>query len=804
MSRLLLDGLARLQNKSRIPASKWREWCDVLGLDPVDAGETWEEVCYPLMIATRIMPVQEVSYILQMRASRPELNIFDFKEEVPRILHAITFLYDLKDERLTKGRIKSYLFKFYKKSSIGVSANQIPSAFIQCFIVELCSLVVIVKVLRRASISLSGALKLLIEGHGCPGQLVELGRNSLGEISYAEAVRDFLESLDLESKDSGTQSAVKDTAGDLGVAAAGEGGVGALKGDVATCLKKFKIALEAIYKEEAVNGEVIQESAVLLSERLKAIIDFNPLQAVVPDLEEAQAIARRRERAKSASHGGKAAVNINAASGAVVAASAGDISSGPAGSGRGEVGKFGAAAAAMPSSRSNKMVEAEGSELGDVDPPESIEVEIVTKGEFSDRIYEIGGLLSSIEPADQKIWSIFLEPDAQIENLPVFARALTIENTSTYQVYTAIKRIAQLAYLKKMIPVHDIRELRKRNFTSEVTIFANSVKNTTRSFSPSDRQLAPLARILDHASAALLRLEALRTNYVFGLHYPDNYSEEAVLRYCEEVLHLITDLAERTILEQARQLADLDTSSMLELFAANKFVEQLLETCCDYVQKLKDQGHVQSPQQVGKAIADNALEFSDVEMPGAPPEAMPAQLLQASEMGEVFDAVYAYLVTRAWRVMGPIHEPEKTAARLKEMLRKSLVSSFVLRAEKKRHHENPHLALSVVGLDKICGDPNFKDLCIRVDEDGKVIYHDDFEDGSYVDLFELREYKPSRVHVRAKEEARQNNAEELQTGSKYLYTVGCTNQLFGKSPSVVINNCIRNEDGSPKVFPIFN
>ena len=90
---------------------------------------------------------------------------------------------------------------------------------------------------------------------------------------------------------------------------------------------------------------------------------------MVPDLEEAQAIARRRERAKSASHGGKAAVNINAASGAVVAASAGDTSSGPAGSGRGEVGKLGAAAAAMPSSRSNKMVEAEGSELGDVDPP---------------------------------------------------------------------------------------------------------------------------------------------------------------------------------------------------------------------------------------------------------------------------------------------------------------------------------------------------------------------------------------------------------------------------------------------------
>ena len=172
-------------------------------------------------------------------------------------------------------------------------------------------------------------------------------------------------------------------------------------------------------------------------------------------------------------------------------------------------------------------------------------------------------------------------------------------------------------------------------------------------------------------------------------------------------------------------------------------------------------------------------------------------------MGAVFDAVYEYIVTQAWGVMSPIHEPETTVERLKEMLRKLLVSSFVLRAEKKRHHENPHLALAVVGLDKICGDPNFKDLCIRVDEGGKVIYHDDFEDGSYVDLFELREYKPSRVHVRAKEQAIQSNTEELQTGSKYLYTVGCTNQLFGKSPSAVINSCIRSKDGSPKVFPIF-
>ena len=540
MSRLVLDGLARLQNKSRIPASKWREWCDVLALDPVDAVETWEEVCYPLMIATRIMPVQEVSYILQMRAVRPELNIFDFKEEVPKILHAISFLYNLKDESLTKGKIKSSILKFYKKSSIDFPANQVSSAFIQCFIVEFCSLVLIAKALRRSSIALSGALKLLVEGHGCLGQLVELGINSLGEISYAEVVRDCLESLNPDPRGSRTQAVVKDTAADLDAADGGEGGVDALKEDFATSLKKFKIALEAIYKEEAVNGELTQETAALLGGRLKAIIAFNPLQAVVPDLEEVQAIARRSEAAKNSSRAGTPAVNIKPTSGAAVAASAGSIPSGLISGGCGDVDKSDAAVSAMSASRGDKMVEAEGSELAEVDPPGRIEVEIVTQGEFSDRIYEIGGLLSSMEPADQKVWIIFLDPDAQIENLPVFARALTMENTATYQVYTGIKKMAQLLSLKKMIPVHDSENARKRNFTSEVTIFINSVKNTTRSFSPSNRQLAPLARILDHASAALLRLEALRTNHIFGLYYPDQYAEKTVLSYYEEALDLIT------------------------------------------------------------------------------------------------------------------------------------------------------------------------------------------------------------------------------------------------------------------------
>lgn len=108
-----------------------------------------------------------------------------------------------------------------------------------------------------------------------------------------------------------------------------------------------------------------------------------------------------------------------------------------------------------------------------------------------------------------------------------------------------------------------------------------------------------------------------------------------------------------------------------------------------------------------------------------------------------------------------------------------------------------------MGLDKICGDPNFKDLCVRVSEKGDILFVEDFEDGSYADLFELREYKPSRVQTRAKEKAVEADVEQLQTGRKYLCTVGRTNRFFGASPSEIINSCFRDEEGAPKVFPAF-
>ena len=118
----------------------------------------------------------------------------------------------------------------------------------------------------------------------------------------------------------------------------------------------------------------------MLDGRLKAIIAFDPMQAVVPDLEEAQAIALRSKAAKNSSHADKTAVNIKATSGAAVAASAGGIPSGLISGGRGEAGESDTAVSAISSARWDKMVETKGGKLLGVDPPDRIEVEIVTQG----------------------------------------------------------------------------------------------------------------------------------------------------------------------------------------------------------------------------------------------------------------------------------------------------------------------------------------------------------------------------------------------------------------------------------------
>ena len=150
-----------------------------------------------------------------------------------------------------------------------------------------------------------------------------------------------------------------------------------------------------------------------------------------------------------------------------------------------------------------------------------------------------------------------------------------------------------------------------------------------------------------------------------------------------------------------------------------------------------------------------------------------------------------------------VHQPEKVVPQILDMLREVLMACFRFKPEKRRHQDNARLALSVVSLDKVSGNANLKDLYVRVSDDGQMHYVDDYEDGTFVDLFELREYKPARLASAAKKEAEANDTEALQTGRKYLCTVGRTNRLIGEAPADIINGCVRDDAGATKVFPAF-
>ena len=74
------DSLAHLQQVSRIAASTWRRWCELLKLSPSKATEVWEEICAPLEQVSAQRP--NISYFLQLRAARSIFRVL--KKKWPR------------------------------------------------------------------------------------------------------------------------------------------------------------------------------------------------------------------------------------------------------------------------------------------------------------------------------------------------------------------------------------------------------------------------------------------------------------------------------------------------------------------------------------------------------------------------------------------------------------------------------------------------------------------------------------------------------------------------------------------------
>ena len=813
MSKRITDGLSRLQNQSRIPATTWRHWCNLLDLDPVDAVDVWEGICHPIMVATRKVP--EVPYILQMRAARLELDIFDFKEEVPKVLHITAFLYALKDERMTGGKARSALLKFYRKSALQIPPDQPPGLFVQKFIVDLCAVVLVAKVLPAANITLASVLKPVVEGHGNIEQIIGLGLKVLADKPYADKVRQCLEERENaannplpEPDELSAEDAEEDYESDAGEEEYDDGDdYGEVEGDsLEVYLARFKNALHAIYGTEAEveseggeeEDEVLTEkNAAQLAARLKAIALFKPLQAMIPSDEEAALIAQRAEAKRNRGTVRKPVLAAGPSAGDGAAAAGGDmpmvaVIKGGAGKSadKGEE-------VAKPGERAHGDVE--GSV--DVAANDMVEPEEVSLPELSDKAHEIGQLLAALEPNDRQAWVLLIDPHAHIQSPWALARQICSVGTGLEKAYADIKQIARYMKLKDLLNTSNHTVRRDRNFAIELRTFINSLNNH-RKFDSNSPQLAPLGRILDQAAAALVRLEALKTNFNFSTEYPDSYNRETVTLYYEEALRGLTDLVDVELRGQAREKADADSDVLLAAFRAEQFVEKLLQTVRTYMTAMRDKGATKSVAEFNIATIVEPIEFEDVEE-GTPLGPVPDDLLVPDDMGEVFAAACAYVLEKSWQVMQEVHQPLAVAERIIDVLREVLVVSAVFTPEMWRHEENSSLGLAVVSLDKVTGNQTLQELYVRLRSSGELAFIEGFEDGNFIDLFEIREYKPSRVHAAVKKEQEDEGTEPLQTGHKYLYTVGRTDKLFAKTPNDLISGCIRAEGGGPKVFNVF-
>ena len=86
---------------------------------------------------------------------------------------------------------------------------------------------------------------------------------------------------------------------------------------------------------------------------------------------------------------------------------------------------------------------------------------------------------------------------------------------------------------------------------------------------------------------------------------------------------------------------------------------------------------------------------------------------------------------------------------------------------------------------------------------GEIAYVEDFSDGQYFDIFEIRELELQRIQAAIQEEKEMQGADPAQDGRKYLFTIGRTKHIFSETPTALIDGCIRAESGGPKIFNVF-
>lgn len=888
------DYYIRLQTESHISATQWRQWGQVLSLEPQEIVDIWDEIGFPVFTATRRLP--PISFILQLRSERRQIDVFDFKDEVAPLIAFLDFLAKIKDEQLASGKVIASLFQFYRKRVSANAGSQFALTLLDQFTVELCKLILIVKVIDKENIALADVLSM-VSRKGTPiEKIVALGLQSLKGLPYANVVRKCLAGPPSEEE----MAALAEEEDESNEHEENEEEQN--KEETPKRKKKltpidrfisdFRVALETIYAVRAgtVEGEDAGQDRKMLNDRLAIISTFDPVNAIIPSSEEAQEIASKRGRAidpqrvlrvrsapprSSTSSSSKTSSSSSAGSSSGPQISVNEIASiansvsktskdiktrshdpfadepvdlqaapnensadatasgeqsesniaaptpptpsaeaaGPSAEGEQVEGKSAGldkAALAAALAAGAAIEEDEGDE-SDESAEENVAFEAAaedvaqvisaTPADFSQKLQQFGQLLAAAERGEQELWQLFLEPGREIEERQALATKLATANSPTNQSFRLLRGVAQFVGLKKVLQIPP-QPPKNRKFTAVVAGLINLTQAGHKVLQPNDRQLEPLAIVLDHACACFWRLETLRLNYLLARQYPDQYNSETVATQRQKTAGGVAQQARPEILSTPQAQAEADTLAMLELFSNEAYTKALLEDTRLYAGELLAGKFLDSPQKLEEALTDSPLEFAHAET--AEPDAgeLPEDLLMSDEFGPVFQRASNYICQRVWSVLWARHEPKKIIPQVQSILRAALSSCFQIQAEKRRHAMRPRMPISVVSLGKLSGNTEFNSYYVRVGTDGKLLYVEGYEDGLHLDLMELREYTQVRMQASG-QSSDQEGDEPLQTGEKYLYTIGRTDQAFAAHIGEAIDSCVREEDGTIKIFPIF-
>lgn len=824
MSQGTHSGFIRLQTQSRVSATQWKQWAEALGLEPLEIEDVWNEIGYPIFIATQQLP--PISFILQLRSERREANLFDFKDEIAPLLIFLNLLGQLKDDKLDGDKAIAILFRFYRIKVCSEAGEHRADELVENFIVDLCKLILVARIIDKEAITLNEVLNIVLRKQTSVDQAVELGLQTLGSQSYASAFQKCLggppslEEMACWEEEEDDEEGNEENEGEKRPRKSAS--------SLDRFVFDFRKALQAFYAIRAASEEGYEpgKECKMLNTRLAALKEFDPLHAIIPSPDEAEEIAIRRDQSIDSNRilehsapprlapsiGRRSLAGFSRGSGrsaggstGATADSATEAESTEGGVGTGAVESSGDAGETIDPAVLAAALEATDADQDEDAAPTSSEEDIVkiapvSAADFSQKVHQLGQLLGSAERGDEAVWQLFLNPERLLEERQGLAAALITAESPANQAYRLIKGATQFIGLKHLLQLDHLPQ-RNRRFTSQISSFINIAQAAHKNFLPNDRQLEGLDIILDHTANALLRLENLRINRHYAQEHPDHYTAEAVTAYREKALAAVQDFVDGESLEIARTQAEDDTAAMVDLFNTEHYVAELVSDCRTYAEHLQQGGHTQSLEKLAAAFQEIPIAFSLAEPAEPEPEPLPAHLQTNDKLGDIFQRACNYLSKSAWAVLWQRHEPTKVIPQIVAVARAALSPCFVLKPEPRRHAARPRMPIAVVSLEKLTANAELRHLYLRVTADGTVLYVEGYEDGTYTDLLELRAY--TQVRVQASNASAEAGSDPLQTGGKYLYTLGRTQDFFGANASAIIAKCVRDEDGEIKIFPIF-